>query len=271
MKITVVELGGACTRWLEQVDALVKLNLSLVARYVHFCPRVDRAFYSAVNIHSPANAVRFLTLVDSKPADFFANAVKVLIVGSSVSERYFARILHACRGVESLSFWTTYYSLPALLIGQLPLRRLSLRLHDIVNAIHYPGLPPTWLSGLTHLNLVFNEYLKPSDMPTLKRFPNLTHVALSSRSSLVRQARAVIESCEALQVLLILVEDVDDIDDEINELYSFDHRIVVATPRYPSYKTWMAPYLGLGDAWTSAEHVIVERGANRAEQDLRFS
>ncbi|KAJ7157168.1 hypothetical protein C8R46DRAFT_1113671 [Mycena filopes] len=252
---------------LNHGDALVKLNLSLVAR--HVCFWVDHLFYRAVKIPNPRNAAKFLALVKSKPADFFAKTVKVLIVRSTVSDKITAQILDACRGVESLLFWTMYdsFELP-LPVGQLPLlRRLSVRFSSIVIAGNDPN-PPIWLSSLTHLHLVFNAYIEPSDIPkTLKRLPNLTHVALSSRSSLARHARAVIESCAVLQVLLIMVFDVEDIDDEI---YSFDHRIVATTDKIKSMN-WTAPYLGLRDPWTSAEDVIAERVAKKEKLERQLS
>ncbi|KAJ7157167.1 hypothetical protein C8R46DRAFT_421327 [Mycena filopes] len=254
---------------LNHGDALVKLNLNLVAHHVHFW--VDHAFYRVVQIFRSNSADKFLALVDSKPADFFANAVKVLIVGASVLERQTARILHACRGIESLAFWWMRYGSSPVLVGQLPLlRRLSVRsarTRNLSQTVTDHRLLSTHLSTLTHLDLAHAIHLrKVSDFRgILQGFHSLTHVALPSWYD---HARLVVESCPALQVLVILVHSAADINDDIVELYSFDYRIVAATMEDSVNADWIAPYLGRGDHWISAERVIAERAATRTEQAL---
>ncbi|KAJ7157149.1 hypothetical protein C8R46DRAFT_1355532 [Mycena filopes] len=249
-------------------NAEVKLNLSLVAHHVHLW--VDSVFYRAVTICRSRSATRFLTLVDSKPADFFANAVKVLSVESGIPEKKLVRILHACRGVESLAIWWTKYggSPPSLVSGFPLLRRLSLITRDIAYTVD--DVRPSSLSTLTHLDLAYSLHLRHiSDLPEiLKQLPGLTHVSLGSWSSPVAHAQLVIETCTALQVLRMLVTPREFEIGEITETYSFDLRIVVATIVYSGHRDWMSPYLGLGDPWTSAEHVVAERAARKAEQVL---
>ncbi|KAJ7157177.1 hypothetical protein C8R46DRAFT_421438 [Mycena filopes] len=248
---------------LNHEDAKIKLNLNLVAHRVHFW--VDRTFYRAVSISDSKNAAKFLNLIDSKSARFFASRVKVLILVSSVTNRQASRILNACRGVESLAFTSRYYCFRPL-VAQLPLRRLSLGFRDLANSIN-SGRPLICLSTLTHLDLVFDEFPVASDLPaTLQKLSALTHVAVASRFSPADHARSVIEGCPALQVLVILVEDFDIPDEEIDEIYSFDHRIV-ATP--DSIATdWVAPYLGFDDPWTSAEGVVAGRRARRKAEQM---
>ncbi|KAJ7157150.1 hypothetical protein C8R46DRAFT_1293620 [Mycena filopes] len=159
-------------------DAELKLNLSLVAHHVHLW--VDSVFYRAVTIRHSPDAIRFLTLADSKPADFLAKTVKVLILGP-VRPKDATRLLHACRGVESLAFhWKKYYNAP-LPVDQLPLlRRLWLRCDNVGRAYYGNELRPSiYLTTLTHLDLAYTRHLQ--DMPDLaailKRLPGLTHVS----------------------------------------------------------------------------------------------
>ncbi|KAJ7045039.1 hypothetical protein C8F04DRAFT_522082 [Mycena alexandri] len=250
---------------LNHEDAEVKLNLNLVADHVHFW--VDHAFYRVVEISDSDSAAIFLTLVNSKPQNFFATAVKVLLLMSSLrtTEMQIAQILHACRGVESLAFWAPDYNSPLpLLVGKLPLRRLSLEFPNLVNTLGESTLP-VWLSGLTHLDLAWELRVKVSDLSgTLQQLTGLTHIALDGRLSQAAHARAVTESCPALQVLLIVEaeEEGEGVfqSGEITKAYSFDHRIVLVFREPPSIaRDWVAPYFGLDDMWASAEHVIAER------------
>ncbi|KAJ7157152.1 hypothetical protein C8R46DRAFT_421013 [Mycena filopes] len=249
---------------LNHADAQVKLSLNLVAHHVHFW--TDQAFYRAVTISTAQSAARFLGLVDLKPPDFFTRAVKVLVLVLTASDTQTARILSACRGLESLAFWAGLNddSVHHVAVGQLPLRRLSLRFNELASM--FGGhMRPSWHSSLTHLDLAFDDPLPEASYlhAILEQLPGLTHLALARMSSEMAHARAVTESCLALEVLLI----VDDagfgetaLSSDNLQPWSFDRRIVgISQPVTSVTSDWVGPYLGLEDSWSFAEQVVTER------------
>ncbi|KAJ7157146.1 hypothetical protein C8R46DRAFT_420985 [Mycena filopes] len=221
--------------------------------------RTDQAFYRAVTISSAPSADGFLDLVDLKPPDFFTRAVKVLVLVFVGSETRTARILAACRGVESLAFWSGSDD-HHVAVGQLPLRRLSLRFNELAS-IFGGHMRPSWHPSLTHLDLAFSEPHRDASYlrAILGQLPTLTHVALTWMPSHGAHVRAVIESCLALEVLLIVLDDSILPRDDLR-LESFDHRmVVISQPDSSVVSDWVGPYLSLDDPWSSAERVVAER------------
>jgi len=236
-------------------NAVLKLNLSLVAHYVHFW--VDSVFYELVTICGGPSANRSLKLVDLKPRGFFATAVNTLLLSNTTDVQALAT-LSVCTGVQFLAVWNhSVLQRDSLLqVSQLSLRRLSTAFENIINIVTVAA-PPTWLENLTHLRSYFYLQATASDLGHLHQFPCLTHVALYVFETNLSHAKTVCSSCPDLQVLAIITGDGTPPDDTI-EAYSFDPRIVVKPSPPESIKDWEAAYFGLPDMWTSADRVLAE-------------
>ncbi|KAJ7033405.1 hypothetical protein C8F04DRAFT_1104641 [Mycena alexandri] len=235
----------------------LKLALCMVARRVQIW--IDLIFYEMVMVRDDHHAGRFLSLVDSniKPPAFFS-AVKILCLPFYVSAPNAYRILTACTAVELLACWSNCVNHPEFssLIGQLPLRRLSL---ELTHLSRVPATRGTWLSSLTHMYIIMwvdKDIL--GLLATIKRLPHLTHVALDCGivDFSAEHAAVVCSSCPSIRVLVILILlESCEIEEEAN-----DYRVVVQNilPRDP-IADWEAPYFDLPDMWSRAEATIEER------------
>ncbi|KAJ7044930.1 hypothetical protein C8F04DRAFT_1067049 [Mycena alexandri] len=234
-------------------DAVVKLNLSLVAHHFHFW--VDQVFYESVTIHG-GNADKFLTLVDLKPAGFFATVVKVLSV-RNVNDSQTVRVLAACPGIQVLVLWLFASSrLPLSALDLFPLRRLATLLEFIANILT-TTIQPNWVSTLTHLDLHYRPTIDASLNLTgiLRQFPRLSNFALLFFWAEVSVLAAICADFPGLRVFVITTPRA-----KFGEYSFLDPRIVLV--EYTSMeggKRWEVAPLGLPDIWTHAESVVDER------------
>ncbi|KAF7337728.1 hypothetical protein MSAN_02246400 [Mycena sanguinolenta] len=251
---------GLPDMWTHAEDFLANRK-TLVAYHVHSW--VDRVFYEVVAIWSDTSGDKFLKLIDSKPPGFFGTVVKTLFLADLRASSY-ARILSACTGVQSLAWWI-YKDIPALalpLLGQLPLRRLSLGFQNVIDIIAAP-IPPAWLTSLTHLDLSFMSDIEASDLEKLHRLPHLTHTALFAMRPSSAHAKIAFASCPDLQLLVIFGNDVPA---AITESSPDNSRVVVAPFPPNPIKDWEAAHFGLPDMWSRAEGVLAERKRQAALQ-----
>ncbi|KAF7352737.1 Zn(2)-C6 fungal-type domain-containing protein [Mycena venus] len=255
-------------------DLTFKLTLCLVARRVHLW--IDQLFYRMLSLADNQRATRFLRVIQAnlKPAGFFA-AVKNLCLTYYVMGTTACQILAACTDVESLACWIDSEDTPQLplLIGRLPLRRLS------IEADHFsriPVTPSTWLSSLTHIELVpwgKNDYLA-STLSRLAHLPCLTHVSLGAAHMNGELVGLVCSSCPHLQVLLLRSSSDDrefSDEDSIPNLYrklnlqesAHDYRIIMQRdPKgFDHVENWEAAYFARSDMWSHAEVTMEEQKA----------
>ncbi|KAJ7762392.1 hypothetical protein DFH07DRAFT_814215 [Mycena maculata] len=210
----------------DRRNAMLKLNLSLVARRVAIW--VDFVFYESVTISHSRSVDKFLTLIQSKPTGFFTRIVKALCLVCSVGASPAFDILSHCTTVQRLACFVDLHhqsqSVPSLplLIGRLPLRRLSI---ESDHFLCLTATTSTWSENLTHIYLVFWGPLSPSDTSRLaqsiNRLPRLTHLALDFVDSPIRPLVEAVHSA-TLQVLLVSSSNYDEGD------YSFDDARIVA-------------------------------------------
>ncbi|KAJ7350493.1 hypothetical protein DFH08DRAFT_776585 [Mycena albidolilacea] len=237
-------------------DVALKLTLCLVARRVQFW--IEHLFYEVVSISGDRCANGFLSLVNSKPPGFFT-VVNCLCITHSVKAVTACSILAACTAVESLACWVDSdgsSELP-LLISRLPLHRLSIELE------HFAGIPlasSTWLSSLTHIDLIPWGPFPAQGLSTLRDFSRLTHVALypDVMKGEMEHVVMVCSSCPCLQVLVI-----PDTDGYIGLVLqpAHDPRMVEQKPALDIIEDREAPYSGCEDMWSRAEIVLDQRKA----------
>ncbi|KAJ6520384.1 hypothetical protein C8R45DRAFT_1086248 [Mycena sanguinolenta] len=234
-------------------DASLKLNLSLVAHYVHLW--VDTVFYKMVTILCDASGTKFLELIHSKPPGFFGPVVKsLLLVG--VRAPSCARILSTCTGVQSLAWWALDNA-PLVLsaVSQLPLQRLVVGYKNLI--IFTAALPPpVWLTTLTHLDTSAPSRFD-GDLNRLGRLPRLTHVSLFAPNDTVFHAQTVVDSCPNLQILVMPLDKYR----AATPVSLVDSRIVgvVSDSADGFIGDWEAAHFGLPNSWTRAEDVLIER------------
>lgn len=218
-----------------------------------------------VSIETKEQAAKFLSLIDSssKPPGFFAAVKTLCLPFDSVTPAQAYRILSACTGVRILACWVNYTDRPELpeLLSRLPLRRLSVEFRHLLKI---PTTSPTWLSSLTHIDLViWGGSLPAAELSNLSRLPCLTHVALPSEKTGPAHAAVVFSVCSLLQVLVMVNHEQFD-DSGTADDYLFDSRIVVQMEPQDLITDWEASYHGNADMWSRAEDVIEQRKALRA-------
>jgi len=243
-------------------DAALKLNLTLVAHHVRLW--VEKVSYELMTITSQNHAQGFRKLTDSKPPDFWATAVKTLLL-YNLTEAQAVESLSICSGVQALAVWTLDLPAIASLVGQLPLQRLSMNSRNVAKIISAAS-PPTWLASLTHLDVEFTD-AKVSDLQHLSQLPRLTHVALYASKEGTLNARTVCGHCVGLRVLVITYDSENDSEnnrDEIFQAYSFDPRIVVMKPFSDDTDWTVIIHFCLFDRWSRAERVLEERNGGMA-------
>ncbi|KAJ7150245.1 hypothetical protein C8R46DRAFT_499882 [Mycena filopes] len=254
----------------------LQLDLSLVAHHVHFW--VEQILHESVTIDNGQSLLDFLDLVASKPADFFATAVKLLNVSYTTEASQAASFLALCPQVQVLVFHPRTHlatTVPPPHLDRLPLRRLCIPREVFATIMRSPNSEPTWLSTLTHLDIGFivsglssAVTVQLVDSLRLSRLPRLTHVALWISAANPVLAGAICTSCPSLRVLAMCQDGaaprIDYYPDftEDQAAYVFDLRIVVVglTDLEDSGR-WDAARLGRPDFWTRAEGVVDRRRA----------
>ncbi|KAJ7781174.1 hypothetical protein B0H16DRAFT_1299563 [Mycena metata] len=234
-----------------------RLTLCLVARRVQHW--VDLIYWKMVTIHRPNSpeAGRFLRFIQSnlKPPGFFA-AVKILCLTYSRAAEDACGILAACTQVQRLGCWVDFGGHPDFpqLVSQLPLRRLSM---EVNHFLRIPLTPSTWLSYLTHLELVAWHDYDAASLSVLAHFPRLTHVCVNAGFEGGREHAAVVcSSCPLLRVLIFVVNDL-----LASRSLAYDHRIVLQERLQNIVGDWEAPYFGLPDMWDRADAIVEEQRA----------
>ncbi|KAJ7781168.1 hypothetical protein B0H16DRAFT_1497330 [Mycena metata] len=236
-------------------DAALWRTLCLVARRVQCW--IDLIHYEMVTINDDLHADTFLALIEAntKPLHLF-DAVKTLCLPYTVKETSACGILAVCTRVERLACWLNFKDSPELpvLLSRLPLRQLSL---EIIHFCQIPLAPSTWLSDLTHLELVAWKNYDAAALYKLSHLPQLTHVALNfDRDGMgVEHIVAVLSSCPHLQIFVAIVQS----DELYLDFELDDYRIVVQATADDVIKDWEASYLGLADMWSVAEATVEEQ------------
>ncbi|KAJ6582993.1 hypothetical protein DFH09DRAFT_1145100 [Mycena vulgaris] len=243
-----------------RMDPRLRLNLMLVARRVHTWvePIIQEITILSGN-HAPAT-VRFLNLIDSKPAHFFRN-VKALCLVYDIDRTKAARVLVVCTETRRLACWVDFDRAPRLpaLIAVLPLRHLSIEFRHFVWLLEHHSRSP-WLEHLTHLDLIFWNLLSPTSFPSLASLPSLTHVSVPlSRAMTPGAITTTLATCRILQVLVILSPYNDD--PMFHAIGADQDRRVVIQHGLVSAKDWLSSADGVADYWFRAEEVIAGRAA----------
>ncbi|KAJ6582992.1 hypothetical protein DFH09DRAFT_978827 [Mycena vulgaris] len=244
-----------------RTDPRLRLNLMLVARRVHTW--VEPIFHETTILsgnYTPAT-IRFLNLIDSKPAHFFRN-VKALCLAHNIDRTKAACVLAVCTETRRLACWVDFDRAPQLpaLIAVLPLRHLSIEFRHFIWLLEHHSHSP-WLEHLTHLDLTFFwNMFSPTPFPSLASLPSLTHVSVPlSRDITPGAITTTLATCRILQVLVILSSSHDD--PLFHAIGADQDRRVVIQRGLVSTRAWLSSADGVPDYWFRAEEVIAGRAA----------
>jgi len=158
--------------------------------------------YRVVRLTDTADASSaLLNTVESKPADFFKNAVRHLCLDTyEVNEA--TRILEICTGVVDLAL-TSHLAKPELLVNlaKMSLRRLSTSLSDLFDGeidLTHPSF-----AHITHLDIFdVNNLVEICDQ--IPKLPAITHVALDGELVSTGMVETLLVECPRLRLLILL-------------------------------------------------------------------
>ena len=174
--------------------------------------RIEPIIYSVVNLHRDKTYRAFLRTIETsttKSTSFFSTHVKSLCVAYDVSDHRIGRVIHACQGVTSLTFWTVRAPIcyqPSQditqILGPLRPRKLSIFLTGILNHFQPPFQAP-FFQNITHLSVV-NSWEDWSTWSGFDHLSSLTHLSFDisvGPKGLCREAARLISG--ALHEILV--------------------------------------------------------------------
>ncbi|KAJ7119926.1 hypothetical protein C8R43DRAFT_1241708 [Mycena crocata] len=216
-----------------------------------------------------------LSLVHSKPPDFWAKNVRHLLLGEGpIADA--SLILSVCSGLENLWITRAHFNDVLPLIESLPLKRL----HCSLQFGSQPRIPFTHqlVAQITHLEL-FDTFHSDQDtfLPALwsgsDLIPNLTHFAFRD-PGLLAMCRALLSRASIRVVISVLQIHQLPLDDSIFFYYPDlgelrkDPRYVVMNCRFYVRDWQVGARTGI-DYWSRAEDFISKR-RSREIDPLRF-
>ncbi|KAF7289032.1 hypothetical protein HMN09_01351200 [Mycena chlorophos] len=259
-------------------------TLALVARRTQIW--MERLIYETVTLASPTVTERFISVLNSRPVEFFSKAVKSLCIPGDIPLASAIRVLQACQGVINLALWLPLQATPLLpYISALRPRRLSVNVSGLFGAkmplqieneksslAACADFTHPFFSRVTHLELV--DWLVPlilSDttlnLPLLA--PHLTHLALDvdpcvDASALVRlRVQSILRACRSLVICLGVVDDDDTMivaSDEFSDVAADDPRLVILSDSADVVASWEDSVRGSDtNIWVFAEGIVKER------------
>jgi hypothetical protein len=137
-----------------------------------------------------------MNAINSKPADFFANAVSHLCLGSFMLEEESGQILEVCRGVINLALNPNHPN-PTIfpILSTMCLQRLSVFLHPLFGGVL--DLSHPLFDSLTHLER--NDKGLTQILAYIPTLHVLTHLALDS-TVLQDSVETLLVECPRLMV-----------------------------------------------------------------------
>ncbi|KAF5378137.1 hypothetical protein D9615_007523 [Tricholomella constricta] len=208
-------------------DKRTAVKLVLVSRLVQYW--IELILYAVVILHRETTCRAFLRTIETsrtKTRAFFATHVKSLCISYDIYNDRTVRIITACRGVTSLTFWvvpTTWHtsiihSSPhqeiAAALDPLRPKRLSVLLHGVFGS-PYPRFHLSFFQKITHLSIV-NKWEDWTTWWGFELLPCLTHLSFDLRVGprsidkrtayvIARTLYTVLSRCAQLRVCVLLL------------------------------------------------------------------
>ncbi|KAG6816060.1 hypothetical protein H0H87_008892 [Tephrocybe sp. NHM501043] len=190
--------------------------------------RIELILYSVVNLHRETTCRAFLRTIETsrtKSRAFFATHVKSLCISYDIYNDRTVRIITACQGVTSLTFWviptpwqTSIVRIPheeiAAALDPLRPQRLSVLLHGILGS-PYPQFHLSFFQRITHLSVI-NKWEDWTTWWGFEALPCLTHLSFDLRVgprslddkvayTIAQSLHAVLSRCPHMRVCVLLL------------------------------------------------------------------
>ncbi|RDB22325.1 hypothetical protein Hypma_010492 [Hypsizygus marmoreus] len=206
-------------------DRKTALKLAVVSRLAQHW--IELILYSSVNLHRETTCRAFLRTIETsrmKPRSFFATHVKSLCISYDFYDSRTARIITACQGVTTLTFWVIPTSWPSTIcrppheiteaLGPLRPKKLSVLLHGLLCS-PYPRFNTPFFERITHLSVI-NGWEDWSTWWGFDLLPCLTHLSfelrvgprcLEEKTAFVisRVVQNILARCTHLRVCVLLL------------------------------------------------------------------
>jgi hypothetical protein len=209
-----------------------------------------------------------MNAIESKPADFFAKAVRHLCLSSSTRQEA-KQILEVCSGVTNLGLTYTLAKpdlLPILM--NLPLQRLATCLRGMFREATIPRHP--LFASITHLDLLDPEIGNFTELLThIPTFPVLSHLAVGSEDVSKDMAQTLLGECPRLALLLLLwFSDREYKSAQIPHVY--DARFVIGLSPMEYWRDWEAGAKGLPHFWSRGDDFVTRKRRKQIEGAVSF-
>ncbi|KAJ7896130.1 hypothetical protein B0H13DRAFT_2034456 [Mycena leptocephala] len=233
-------------------------TLLRVARRVRIW--IEPLLYRAIRA-TKENKDGIMNAIKSKPADFFANAVRHLCLDSFILEQESRQILEVCCGVINLAL-NHNHTKPNLLpiLSTMCLQRLSVFLHRLFGRT--PDLLHPLFASLTHLDLLDNgdddeglTYI----LAHIPKLPVLSHLALDPAVSQGSVETLLVE-CPRLKLLLVLWSSIRHV---------YDVRFVIWLCPEDYWGDWEAGATGRPHFWSLGDDFVAQK-RNKLIDETRY-
>ncbi|KAJ7131418.1 hypothetical protein C8R44DRAFT_774807 [Mycena epipterygia] len=214
----------------------------------------------------------FVAILKSKPASFFRDAVRHVLLASKTPPDVAESVLSVCSGIENL--WILIYEddihgplLP--LLGHFPLKQLYCDLQNVFGSAPI-DFTHNLFSQITHLELLGIPDSDPQFWSGIALIPHLTHLAFNDLGFL-HMGPTLLCTCSSLQLLILLslfkwhgFDDRIAHHPQIEELAQDGRFVLTICSRY--FEDWqMGAHTGI-DYWSRAEDFVVKRRSGQIDR-----
>ncbi|KAJ7159226.1 hypothetical protein C8R43DRAFT_920776 [Mycena crocata] len=204
-------------------------------------------------------AAAFLRTIQSKPAVFFQNNVRHILLDSSAwSVDEGKEILKVCTGVVNLVL-LGLFSEPTMLpiLANMHIQRLGSWLRDLFEDVMSIDVHHPLFNSVTHLD-IFDVQIDFS-LEVLSGLPSLTHLSFSGTFPW-GEVRALLEKSAGLQLLLNVWAYVLSRDAQAyaRSMAIDDVRFVMGLC-WEYWSVWAAGTRGLGDFWSQGDDFVARK------------
>ncbi|KAJ7131403.1 hypothetical protein C8R44DRAFT_774785 [Mycena epipterygia] len=225
---------------------------------------LDMGMEGHPTVHEDGKA--FVALLKSRPASFFRDAVRHVLLTSNTPRDVAEFVLSVCSGVENL--WILVYEdlhdplLP--LMGHLFLKQLYCNLQRVFGSAPI-DFTHNLFSQMTHLELFDIPDSDPQFWSGIVLIPHLTHLAFNDLGFLP-MGPTLLRTCSSLRLLILLspLRAYVTNHPQIEELAKDGRFVLLFCPRY--FEDWqMGAHTGI-DYWSRAEDFVAKRRSGQIDR-----
>ncbi|KAF8181945.1 hypothetical protein K438DRAFT_1975886 [Mycena galopus ATCC 62051] len=226
-------------------------------------PLLYRVIY--IKAESEPMTLALIEAMNSKPPEFFRNAVRHLILATAPDDNFQidgTRLLRLCQDIITFIASDSFLDAALLpILAEMRIQRLSLRLGVLfrpepINFAH------ALFQHVTHLDFL-DTYRVEEVLPDVRLVPVLTHLCVDTSvpwDSILR----VLEECPGLQLLLVQWYHQDQSYASAKTPHAYDIRFVIGT--YSNFwEDCESGVRGGPDLWTEADDFVARKRTGEIE------